>query len=64
MNPYKWTDRKIEYSPDMCAQSLDILKRTCRIGLGENYPLALMAYFARRMATQRSTPDRTLSYAT
>jgi dTDP-4-amino-4,6-dideoxygalactose transaminase len=63
MNPYKWTDRKIEYSHDMCLQSLDILKRTCRISLGENYPLAVMAHFARRMARPRSTQARTLSYA-
>lgn len=50
MNPYAWTDRKIQYPPDMCAASLDILKRSCRISVGENYPQLLMRYMAHRMA--------------
>ncbi|MFP3442301.1 hypothetical protein R0K18_31680, partial [Pantoea sp. SIMBA_133] len=62
MNPYGWASTDVEYGPDMCARSLDILKRTCRISLGENYPTALMAYLARRMAG-RKTPERRLSYA-
>jgi dTDP-4-amino-4,6-dideoxygalactose transaminase len=64
MNPYNWTDRKIEYTPDMCAQTLDILKRTCRISLGENYPAALVAYLARRMVRQSPAASGKLSYAT
>ncbi|MBP1872984.1 8-amino-3,8-dideoxy-alpha-D-manno-octulosonate transaminase [Ensifer adhaerens] len=64
MNPYAWTSRKIEYAPDMCPRSLDILKRTCRIGLGENYPLPLMTYFARRMVRQRPAAKGSLVYAT
>jgi dTDP-4-amino-4,6-dideoxygalactose transaminase len=64
MNPFLWTDRRIEYTPESCAQTLDILKRTCRISLGENYPVTLVAYMARRMA--RSTPPTagSLFYAT
>ncbi|MEX2693573.1 DegT/DnrJ/EryC1/StrS family aminotransferase [Rhizobium mongolense] len=64
MNPFNWSDRKIEYTPDMCAQSLDILKRTCRISLGENYPLALVTYLARRMVRQGSSATDELSYVT
>lgn len=62
MNPFSWTSKPIEYGPDMCARSIDILQRTCRISLGENYPLALMAYMARRMAGD-GAPQRRLSYA-
>lgn len=64
MNPYAWASRKIEYTPDMCPRSLDILKRTCRIGLGENYPLPLMTYFARRMRSPRPASKGSLVYAT
>ena len=62
MNSYGWAKASVDYGPDMCARSLDILKRTCRISLGENYPTALMAYLARRMAGQ-SSQERRLSYA-
>lgn len=60
MNPFAWAERKIDYSPNACPRSLDILKRTCRIGLGENYPLPLMQYFARKMARQNTAPHRSL----
>ncbi|WP_367715605.1 DegT/DnrJ/EryC1/StrS family aminotransferase [Nitratireductor sp. GISD-1A_MAKvit] len=62
MNPFGWASADVEYGPEMCARSLDILKRTCRISLGENYPTALMAYLARRMAG-RSVLERRFSYA-
>lgn len=62
MNPYSWAASAIDYGPDQCARSLDILRRSCRISLGEHYPLALMAFLARRMAA-RSGPERRVSYA-
>jgi dTDP-4-amino-4,6-dideoxygalactose transaminase len=64
MNPFLWTDRRIEYTPDSCAQTLDILKRTCRISLGENYPVALVAYMARRMVRQTTPATGNRMYAT
>ncbi|APG94681.1 DegT/DnrJ/EryC1/StrS family aminotransferase [Sinorhizobium americanum] len=64
MNPYSWAARKIEYTPDSCAKSLDILKRTCRVSLGENYPLAVMTYLARRMRRQGAASKGGLAYAT
>lgn len=54
-DPYAWAGRNIDYAPDMCPASLDILKRTCRISLGENYPLPVMRYLARQMARQSSS---------
>jgi dTDP-4-amino-4,6-dideoxygalactose transaminase len=42
LNPYNWTHREITYSADMCSSSLDILDRTCRVSLGERYPVAVM----------------------
>ncbi len=63
MNPFSWAHRTIDYSPEVCARSLDVLKRTCRISLGENYPLALMTHLTRRMARLRTAKGR-FSYAT
>jgi dTDP-4-amino-4,6-dideoxygalactose transaminase len=40
MNPYKWANREITYSADMCIRTLDILARTCRISLIPQYPLS------------------------
>jgi Predicted pyridoxal phosphate-dependent enzyme apparently involved in regulation of cell wall biogenesis len=54
MNPFDWTTRTLDYSSSACARSLDILKRTCRIGLGENYPFPATTFLARRMVRQRS----------
>lgn len=42
MNPWNWAQRPIEYTPDMCARSLDILERTCRIDLGGRAPTMLL----------------------
>ncbi len=39
MNPYRWAHRKIEYSPDMCTCSLEILSRTCMVGLAYDMPM-------------------------
>lgn len=50
-NPWAWANREITYTPDMCARTLDILRRTCRIGLGERWPVPVMRYAARRLAT-------------
>lgn len=49
MNPWAWAARPIEYSEDMCARTLDILKRTCGIALGEKYPLPVVRHFARKL---------------
>jgi dTDP-4-amino-4,6-dideoxygalactose transaminase len=42
MSPWAWAQRKIEYTPDMCARTLDILERTCRIDLGGRAPTFLL----------------------
>lgn len=62
MNPYRWASPELRYTPDMCARSLDILKRTCRIGLGENYPLPVVHMLARRLKRPRPV-EGGLSYA-
>jgi dTDP-4-amino-4,6-dideoxygalactose transaminase len=49
MNPYAWANRKIEYTPDMCQRTLDILARTCRVALGHQYPLPVMQVRARML---------------
>ncbi len=38
MNPWAWANREITYDVDMCARSLDILARTCRIDLTSRLP--------------------------
>jgi dTDP-4-amino-4,6-dideoxygalactose transaminase len=50
MNPWQWARRDIEYDLDMCARTLDILGRSCRINLGEQYPSLMMYRYAKRLA--------------
>lgn len=49
MNPFNWAKRKIEYTPDMCQKTLDILARTCRVSLGPQYPLLMMCLRSRML---------------
>jgi dTDP-4-amino-4,6-dideoxygalactose transaminase len=49
MNPYRWAHREISYSADMCSRTLDVLRRTCNISLGAEYPLVFMQGHARRL---------------
>jgi len=42
MNPWKWANREITYSNEMCSRTLDILARTCRDSLGAQNPLPFM----------------------
>jgi dTDP-4-amino-4,6-dideoxygalactose transaminase len=50
MNPWEWAQRPIHYDVDMCAKTLEILSRTCRINLGERYPLIVVHQFAKRLS--------------
>jgi dTDP-4-amino-4,6-dideoxygalactose transaminase len=54
MNPYRWANREINYSADMCHRTLDILARTCRVSLGPQYPLAMMQIRARMLVKSLS----------
>jgi dTDP-4-amino-4,6-dideoxygalactose transaminase len=49
MNPYRWAQREITYSADLCSSTLDILGRTCHVSLGAEYPAALMGLRARML---------------
>ena len=51
MNAWAWARRDIQYTPDMCARTLDILDRTCIVNLGMNYPAPLMQMVARKLIT-------------
>ncbi|OWU84767.1 aminotransferase [Oceanicola sp. 22II-s10i] len=48
MNPWEWAQSRIEYTPDMCRRTLDLMRRSCRIGLGESYPVPLVRASARQ----------------
>jgi len=50
LNPFKWAKRKIEYAPDMCPRSLDILGRTVLIGVPYGASVAAARSTARKMA--------------
>lgn len=50
MNPWNWAKRPINYTPEMCARTLDILERTCVINLGLRYPEPAMKMIAKRIA--------------
>ena len=54
LDPWAWAKRKIEYSPDSCTRTLDILDRTCQISLGQRYPLPVVRLFANRLANWRT----------
>jgi dTDP-4-amino-4,6-dideoxygalactose transaminase len=41
MDPYKWANRDISYTAEMCPKTLDILERTCYVSLGAQYPIAV-----------------------
>ncbi len=47
MNVWNWAKRDIEYSAETCPRTLDILKRTCHVSLGQRYPMLLMKQLAR-----------------
>jgi dTDP-4-amino-4,6-dideoxygalactose transaminase len=49
MNPWKWANREITYSDDMCSRTLEILSRTCHVFLGARFPLALMQLKAKML---------------
>ena len=49
MNPWKWANREITYSNEMCSRTLDILSRTCRVSLGAQYPLPFMQLRAKML---------------
>jgi dTDP-4-amino-4,6-dideoxygalactose transaminase len=50
LNPWAWAHRDIRYSPESCARSLDILRRTCRIRLSEQWPTVVARLKGRRLA--------------
>ncbi len=50
MNPYKWANREITYSPDMCPRTLDILERSCAIGFGYDTPMDDVAKSMEKLA--------------
>lgn len=54
MNPFRWAKRQIDYAPDMCKKTLDILARTCRVSIGVQYPLPLMRLRARMLLNAAS----------
>jgi dTDP-4-amino-4,6-dideoxygalactose transaminase len=54
MNPFKWANREVCYTADMCHQTLDILERTCRVSVGAQYPSAIMHLRAKMLVNSLS----------
>lgn len=54
MNPYRWAKREIDYPAEMCARSLDILSRTCRVALGNQFPAICSFAFAHNLVRNAS----------
>lgn len=50
MNPWAWAHRDIDYTPETCARSLEILGRACRVAVGQRFPAPLMRILAERIA--------------
>lgn len=55
MNPWAWANRDVTYSMDSCARSLDILRRTCRIRLSEQWPTLVARRKSRWLAQPLSS---------
>jgi dTDP-4-amino-4,6-dideoxygalactose transaminase len=49
-SPYQWAKRDIDYRVEDYAPTLDILRRTCRVALGAQYPLPVMKMRQRAVA--------------
>jgi dTDP-4-amino-4,6-dideoxygalactose transaminase len=49
MNPWSWAHREIDYTPQTCARSLEILGRACRVAVGQRFPALLMRLAAHRI---------------
>lgn len=47
MNAFAWAAREIEYTPDTCARTLDILERTCLIPVSHRAPRSLIRWRVR-----------------
>jgi dTDP-4-amino-4,6-dideoxygalactose transaminase len=47
MDPWKWANREITYTNEMCSRTLDILARTCRVSLGAQFPMPFMQWRAK-----------------
>lgn len=54
MDPWSWLNENIEYSQDMCTKTLDVLGRSCRVSLLEDYPLPVVKWFASKLASASS----------
>lgn len=61
MNPWAWAHRDVTYTPDSCARSLNILRRTCRIRLSEKWPTVVAHRKARWLAKPLSSALRTVT---
>jgi dTDP-4-amino-4,6-dideoxygalactose transaminase len=49
MNPWKWANREITYSNEMCSRTLEILSRTCHVFLGARFPLPVVQLKAKML---------------
>ena len=52
MNPWSWVNENIEYSDGMCAKTLELLGRSCRVSLLEDYPLPVVKWFAGKLVSK------------
>lgn len=49
LNPYQWVDRDVDYSESTCPRTLDILARTCSIGLAPDIPSPVYNRYIKKM---------------
>ena len=49
LNPFDWARREITYEAGMCARTLDILERTCRIPIPYRRPISMVRSIAREL---------------
>ena len=64
MDPWAWINQNVDYSNDMCADTLELLGRTCRVSLLEDYPLPAVKLFASHLARTRPASNGSLNAQT
>jgi dTDP-4-amino-4,6-dideoxygalactose transaminase len=49
MNPFRWAHRELDYTPETCPRTIEILERTCTVSLDPQVPTPLLRRMMRQL---------------
>jgi dTDP-4-amino-4,6-dideoxygalactose transaminase len=49
MNPFRWARREIDYTPETCPRTIEILERTCAVSLDPQVPMPILRRMMRQL---------------